>query len=235
MRSATSIPGLRYLTSCLCIFLSYVLTFKSLSNVTDFSFAWIHVIVNCGGEAQQDSPIWLWTFITSLSHFKKCLTVSWWINNEDNHMLKPYSRWLCVITVAGLYFGILCVSEGGFLCRLCSSMLCFMGCILYHQHNAIHMTSFNRISVLCFQMVYRRDVGYYHQVSFLLYFLSLLICILIFRAQLFQLWDVDRILGRYHIWCFSINLCWWKQRLWLWKNKPFTVRLCWIKGLLSIW
>lgn len=35
----------------------------------------------------------------------------------------------------------------------------------------------------CFQMAYRRDVSYYHQVSASVHFLLLLICVFIFRAR----------------------------------------------------
>lgn len=50
-----------------------------------------------------------------------------------------------------------------------------------------------------FQMAYRRDVGYYHQVSDSLCFLSLLICVFIFRAQLHQQWGLNGILHRHHL------------------------------------
>lgn len=54
-------------------------------------------------------------------------------------------------------------------------------------------------------MAYRRDVGYYHQVSISLYSSSLLICVFIFKAQLCQQWDLNGILGRQQLLYIVIN------------------------------
>lgn len=65
-----------------------------------------------------------------------------------------------------------------------------------------------KASSLVFQMAYRRDVGYYHQVSAFLYFLSSPVCVFILGAQLCQQWDLNGVLGRHHLWyIFSKSHC----------------------------
>lgn len=65
-----------------------------------------------------------------------------------------------------------------------------------------------KASSLVFQMAYRRDVGYYHQVSAFVCFFSLPVCVFILGAQLCQQWDLNGVLGRHHLWyIFSKSRC----------------------------